>query len=145
VTLIVLGCIARAPEPLPGLEPGVAPEGDALVVRLHFGPEADLDLHVTDPDQETVYFGNNPSLGGGVLEADLRCDAPAPRTEVVHFAAPKPGRYRVGVDFITPCRRVRDPVPFEIEVTRGEVLEHLQGEARPNHFDPNALEFDLPR
>jgi hypothetical protein len=141
-----LSCFARSPAKLPerpvhsGL-PGR--DSGTLEIRLHFGPEADLDLHVTDPEQETVYFGNNPSLAGGVLANDLRCDAPSPRVERVEFAAPKPGRYRVGVDYARRCRRVRGPVPYEIEVRGGELDLRLQGEILPGRFQNIALEFDL--
>lgn len=144
---IGLGCFARRPKPLVELVPATvqAPSDgtDALRVRLRFGAEADLDLHVTDPKQETVYFGNNPSLGGGVLERDLRCDDPTPRTEVVTFAEPSPGRYRVGVDFIAKCRRVRGRVPYEVEVMRGEMRRSVEGEIAFGRFQHIVLEFDL--
>lgn len=140
----LLEAIAQAPRSQPEREPANAHDPAALKVRLHFGSEAGLDLHVTDPKQETVYFGNSPSLGGGVLERDLRCNDPAPRTELVTFATPEPGRYRVGVDFITTCRRLRDPIPFEIEVIRGEVLQRIENEISPGRFRHIVLEFEIP-
>ena len=82
-----------------------APAPGELRVELVFGAGADLDLYVTDPAQETVYFANTPLAGsGGRLEADLRCDAAAtPRIETVVFASAPPGRYRVGVDRAGTC------------------------------------------
>ncbi len=137
------GCLSLPPRDLPERPPASAESPDALVIRLHFGPEADLDLHVTDPMKETVYFGNNPSLGGGHLEADRRCDDPAPRVELVRFAAPMPGEYRVGVDYIDRCARTRRAVPFEVEVLHGGAREVRGGEVSPAHFFYDFWEFEL--
>ncbi|HEB90453.1 MAG TPA: hypothetical protein ENI85_12850 [Deltaproteobacteria bacterium] len=140
--------------------------GGDLVVRLAYGPEADLDLFVTDPDQEAVYFANSPSRSGGRLVADRRCGDPAPRIEVVHYPRPIGGRYRVGVDFHRRCEGPSSPSGREADqeavpgaeplepdpespglyVIRvqfgGRVLEHV-GRARPGEFDAIALEFEV--
>jgi hypothetical protein len=94
----------------------VAPPGPGEIrVRLVFGEAADLDLYVTDPLQETVYFANSPSRSGGRLERDVRCGEPLPRIETIEFAATAPGRYRVGVDFPPEvCSEVKDAVPFVV-------------------------------
>ena len=100
----MMGC-ASTPEEPPDLPPRAAPAG-ALRVELAFGQDADLDLYVTDPLQETVYFANTPSQQGGVLLDDRRCDSPPPRIETVVFEHPPPGRYRVGVDYPRRCRLI---------------------------------------
>ena len=82
--------ISPAPAPL---SPGV------LRVSLVFGEGADLDLYLTDPSQETVYYANTPSqVHGGRLESDLRCDAVPPRVETIVLASGAAGALRVGVD-----------------------------------------------
>ena len=84
-----------------------------LRVELVFGQGADLDLYLTDPSQETVYYANTPSqVNGGRLEADLRCDAAAPRVETIVFASAPPGRYRVGVDRAETCAGGAAVEPF---------------------------------
>jgi len=124
--------VASAPAPL---APG------ALRVRLAFGAGADLDLYVTDPLQETVYFANNPSRAGGRLERDLRCDDSAPRIETVTFPDPHPGVYRVGVDFPESCERSRDPVAFAVVVEQdGRVLAEQRSGIMPLYFAPIVLE-----
>jgi len=143
IACLSAGCIARSPSPLPELEAQPAPKPSILRVRLLFGPEADLDLWVTDPGQETVYFGNNPSRSGGALERDIRCEDPAPRIEVVTFRSPEPGRYRVGIEFAEGCRRVRDPVPYEVEVLHGDMSQRVSGEIIPGRFENVALEFSI--
>ena len=117
----------------------------ALLVRLAFGEEADLDLYVTDPAQETVYFANAVSAASsGALEADLRCDAPAPRVETVRFAPAPPGRYRVGVDHPGRCGSRRGPVPFVVVVEFGAQRLERRGEVALGQFLPVVLEFEVP-
>src|SRR5438034_8468292 len=98
--LALAGCSRRVPgpPPLPAAGPGVS-------VTLAWTAPADLDLYVTDPSLETVYFGNPRTASGGTLERDARCtDGPAPEhVERARWERPPPGRYRVGVDFIECC------------------------------------------
>src|SRR5262245_17500983 len=94
---------ASAPAPLAAPVRPPPPPG-SLRVELVFGAGADLDLYLTDPSQETVYYANSPSrVNGGRLEADLRCEAAPPRVETIVFAGAPPGRYRVGVDRAETC------------------------------------------
>jgi hypothetical protein len=121
------------------------PAEEGLRVLLAFGAEVDLDLYVTDPLEETVYFANSPSASGGRLAEDLRCDSlPAgDRVEVVRFAAPLPGRYRVGVDHPKGCG-ARRPAGFALAVVRGARVEVHTGSLRPFEFRLAALDFELP-
>ena len=113
----------------------------ALRIRLAFGAGADLDLYVTDPLQETVYFANSPSRAGGRLDHDLRCGDPAPRVETISFPDPPSGVYRVGVDFPESCGRSRDPVAFAVVVERdGRVLAERRSGIRRLYFAPVVLE-----
>ena len=116
---------------------------DQFVAGLSFDDQADLDLFVTGPDQETVYFGNNPSLGGGRLLVDVRCDNDAPRVEVVRFAAPERGRYRIGVEYARSCRFRREPAAYRIEIDAPELNRSSEGSIAPGRFVPLALEFEL--
>ena len=108
---------------------------EALVVRLVFDADADLDLYVTDPGAETVYFGNSPSGGGGRLLVDQRCDAPTPRVETVVFAQRTRGTVRVGVDAPERCRNDVRAVPFVVELRAGEQRVEQPGVAIPGRFE----------
>jgi len=142
--LLAAAC-ASAPATAPALPAAEGVPADALRIRLAFGEEADLDLFVTDPAQETVYFGNTPSsASGGVLEADLRCDAPAPRVETLRFDRAPAGRYRVGVDFPARCRAGSGPVPFTLVAESGAWRREERGEIRLGEFLPVALELEWP-
>lgn len=125
-----------------------AEPGGVLVVRLVFGPRADLDLFVSDPRSETVYFANRRARSGGRLAADVRCDAPAPRVETVRFEQPLPGRYRIGVDYPEVCPETRGgepkPAVFVVEWRAGDAAGLAHGRVEPLVFDSIALEFELP-
>ncbi|HKJ24927.1 MAG TPA: hypothetical protein VKB65_08915 [Myxococcota bacterium] len=119
------------------------PEG-AIVVRLAFDASADLDLYVTGPRRETVYFANTPTKLGGHLDADRRCDAPAPRIESVVFPDAWPGRYRVGVDFPEACAGGGGPADFAVEARSPAGLAARTGRIEPGEFEPIVLEWDEP-
>jgi len=144
-----VGGAETPPEPGTGAEAAAAlraapaPEG-AVVVRLAFGAAGDLDLYVTGPDAETVYFANSPSKLGGRLAADHRCDAPAPRVETVVFPDLRPGAYRVGVDFPERCEGGRGALDFALDVrSPGGRREH-RGRIAPGVFEPVVLEWVEP-
>jgi hypothetical protein len=152
--LLGAACAAAPPEQreaerlADGLRASVAaaaPEA-GLQVLLAFGPEADLDLYVTDPRQETVYFANSPSGTGGRLEADRYCGAGegGDRIEVVRFREPPTGPYRVGVDYPRSCGAER-PAGYAVAVVRGgRILELRTGTVRVREFQLAALDFDVP-
>ncbi|MFQ5699814.1 MAG: hypothetical protein ACE5IL_16240 [Myxococcota bacterium] len=119
------------------------PRAGSLRVRLAFGAGADLDLYVTGPARETVYFANSPARSGGTLERDLRCDGPAPRIEVVRFERAAPGRYRVGVDFPRRCGGGRDPVSFVVYLETDRGRRERRGSILPGHFLPIVLTGEL--
>lgn len=116
---------------------------NALVVQLVFDGSADLDLYVTDPLTETVYFANTPTKSGGALEADRTCDDPPRRIETVVFERPLAGRYRVGVDHIRSCGPAA-PAPFAVRAMSGERRVEATGALPLGRFDPIVLELDLP-
>ena len=128
-------------EHLAGL-PAAAP-GD-LTVSLAFGPASDLDLYVTGPREETVYYANTPSRIGGALTLDRRCVHDAPRVETVVFPAPLiPGRYRVGVDYPDSCDEARAAVPFALRIDGPEADRALEGLAAHRVFEPIVWEFEI--
>jgi hypothetical protein len=150
------GCASGPPAP-PGWTAALSARADALeaalagatpsapgelVVHLAFEAGADLDLYVTDPLEETIYFANTPARSGGTLDADRRCEGGgAAAVETVRFAPPLAGRYRVGVDFQDRCGRDANVVPWVIAVdARGE-RRLLRGLASWNVFASRVDEF----
>ena len=133
------GC-SDAPAPLPrasalGEHPAAAHE---VRVRLEFGADADLDLFVTDPMHEEIYFANSPSRLGGVFEADRRCDDPArPAPE----AAPRDAQALTDAPLDAPHpeesrherhqQHPRGPVRLEPQHRPEERLEAADGRVTP--------------
>jgi hypothetical protein len=139
--LLWLACAGSLPNP-PPQEPPAAP--DAVRVRLVFGADADLDLYVTGPAQDSVYFANPTSRDGGRLVADRRCGSPAPRVETIEFAPAAPGRYRVGIDFMIRCARGLDRAEYELSVEQpGRSPLRQRGQATFGAFAPRVLEFEV--
>ena len=141
---LALGCASGSPPGLPDVPAAAPPEG-GLVVELVFGADADLDLYVSDPIEETAYFANTPVRSGGEHVRDLRCDAPAPRVEVVRWQAPPAGRYRVGVDFPERCGEALESAPYRVRVDGPDGRREMEGMARFGRFDPVVLEFEIGR
>lgn len=124
---------------------GPAAPGE-LRVHLAFGTDADLDLYVTGPDEETIYYANTPGKGGGALVEDRRCAHAGPRIETVRFPAPlAPGRYRVGVDYPHACGDATAPAPFAVRIDGPDGRAERRGLARYQVFEPVVLELDVPR
>jgi len=144
------------PAPAPAWSPALSARADALearlaaapraaageiVVRLAFEPGADLDLYVSDPLDETVYYANTPTRSGGVLDADRRCAEPGDPIETVRFAAPLRGRYRVGVDFQQRCESEARVAPWAVSIDANGERRMLRGLASWNVFASRVGEF----
>ncbi len=112
-----------------------------LVVRLAFSGAADLDLYVSDPLDETVYYANTPVRSGGALDADRRCKDAAPRIETIRFPKPLSGRYRVGVDFQHRCGNGPSVVPWVISIEAHGERRTLRDLAEWNVFASRVDEF----
>jgi uncharacterized protein YfaP (DUF2135 family) len=131
------------------VEPAVLSSASGLTVRLAFDDAADLDLIVTDPMQESVYFANSPTRSGGTLVDDRRCDDESTRIEVVHYAEPSPGRYRVGVDFHRRCeetslsRKARKQGLYVVRIDDGARVLEREGMVTPGRFEVIVIEFDV--
>jgi hypothetical protein len=128
---------------------GPPEEPGGLSVRLAFDGAVDLDLFVTDPLQESVYFANTPSKTGGQLIADRRCNDPDLRVETIHFRAPPAGRYRVGVDFHRRCSESeytgseQKQGVYHVRVDHAGHSWTREGLLVPGRFEVIVLEVDL--
>ena len=124
-----------------------------LVVQLAFGPEADLDLYVTDPLLETVYFANKKGRSGGKINEDRRCDTPLESAQEIHieevrFETPLSGRYRVGVDYSGRCNAsgatgFEERAAYAISVLNAGKRQNVQGTVGYHFFEIAALDFDI--
>jgi len=135
------------PEVKDDVPAGGAPKG-GIRVSLVWSSPVDLDLYVTDPKLETVYFANTPSGSEGVLEEDVECKDVAgakdeSRSEVVVWEKKRSGRYRVGVDFMDACDSDLETVAARV-VAEADGKRHEQDVTLElERFNPVVLEFDV--
>lgn len=144
-TCLALG-LAACRAPLVAPPPIPAPGTPGLHVLLTWNAPVDLDLYVTDPSWETVYFANTPSRAGGRLEGDVRCDTlkrVGQQAEWVRFPAPNGGPYRIGVDFIDDCGSDIEIVPFRIVVDLDAARFEETGHVQLERFQPLSSEFEI--
>lgn len=122
-----------------------APPANAVTVRLAFAPEADLDLYVSDPQLETVYYGNTPVRSGGQLTRDFHCKSQGRdvRVEEIVFAEPLLGRYRIGVDYAHRCERAAGDVAYVIEIHQVGERQEIRGISEPRVFSPIVAEIEV--
>lgn len=97
-------------------------------VSLLWNTRDDLDLFVTAPSGEVIYFGNAGSACGGRLDVD-RNYRHTTREPVENVRWPRgrapAGQYRVRVRNYAFKEPTRAPVPFTVEIeTGGEVSTH---------------------
>jgi hypothetical protein len=89
-----------------------------IQVTLTWQAHIDLDLWVTDPDGETVYWANDLTASGGSLDRDNRCaNMEVGRSENIFWSAGDalPGEYVVEVDYWGECDQ-DGPVDWSVGV-----------------------------
>ena len=90
-----------------------------LQVSLSWDTPTDVDLHLVEPNGDEVYWGNDVSMAGGVLDLDSNagCGIDNINNENITYAddpPPPPGEYIVRVDFWSNCE---DDLPANYTVT----------------------------
>lgn len=108
------------------------PHTGDVQVTLEWYNEADLDLHVYDPNDDEIYFDNPRVASGGELDVDANypCEyATSSPLENVYWprgGAPS-GKYQVYVHYIIDCMD-EGPVDFRVTVrVNEEVLDTYSG------------------
>lgn len=140
----VVGLVAcTGPRPVPMPAPAGGP---GLTVTLAWTAPADLDLYVTEPERESVYYALPRSRHGGMFLGDARCADGARQggEERARWTDPPPGRYRVGVDLPELCAGRARQVPYRLVVEYDGRIETVEGRARLGEREPQAFEFVVP-
>ncbi len=138
--------------------PRVTANEQSLSIQLIFGEDADLDLYVTDPLLETVYFAKPGGKSGGRMSADVRCDSKTdaltysttdtsvlrePRIEEIRFDDPLPGRYRIGIDYPRKCEGGQAQAAFAVSVWHNREQIQQSGFVTFEKFNVVFMEFEI--
>jgi hypothetical protein len=145
----VAGCSAKpVAGPAPAAIAPAAVRASGVRVTLLWSSPVDLDLYVTDPSLETVYFANSPSQTGGRLERDVTCKSVGGGAgnlmERAEWAKASKGRYRVGVDFMEDCGSEIDETEFRVVIEASGTRRERAAKVLKGRFQPVVLEFDVP-
>ncbi len=122
--------------------------GEALTVEIIWQTPVDLDLFLTDPEGETIYFANRKAKSGMTMGRETSCKditgVKPPYTETAKIPVALSGRYRVSVDFIKDCGTSTLETPFLVRLTDKNGKQEL-GRAGANVkyrvLEPVAWEF----
>lgn len=95
--------------------------------------QADLDLHVIDPDGEEISWRNFGSESGGVLETDCKCSScgSGPQENVAWIDVDGPaGDYTVWVEYYDDCDGFNEPAAnyYLRALVGGEVAQEWFGQ-----------------
>jgi len=104
----------------------------SIQVTLSWNTIDDLDLYVTDPTRQTVFYGNPSVPSGGQLDVDANpaCSnvVPDPVENVFWASTPPRGTYLIEVRLYQRCIQSTDPIPFTVTVRqRGNVERTFSG------------------
>lgn len=92
-----------------------------VTVSLLWNTNDDLDLHVTSPRGDTVYYGNKTSLSDGKLDVDRQVNSFITKPlENIYWSSPPKGTYKV--EIVVYTRRSSGNIPCTIRViNRGDI------------------------
>ena len=99
-------------------------------VTLRWDNSADLDLHVTDPAGEEIYFAVPSSASGGRLDVDANatCEGDAPVENIFWPTGEAPvGTYSVSVDYYGACDAT-EPANYVVTIlVNGQEVNSVSG------------------
>lgn len=121
-----------------------------LIVEVSWSAPVDLDLFLTDPDGETVYFANRMARSGVVMGDMMGCKdieaGPPPYAETIIIPSAAIGVYRASVDYIKDCGSNKLQADFEVRLVdpkTGMQLGQGQSSVKYRLLDTVSWEFEV--
>ncbi|MCF2970621.1 right-handed parallel beta-helix repeat-containing protein [Synechococcus sp. Nb3U1] len=105
-----------------------------IQITLTWNTIDDLDLYVTDPGEQTVFFGNPSIPSGGRLDVDANSNCAGVTTNPVEnvfwASTPPTGRYLIEVVLFRRCSQSTAPIPFTVTLRKsGNIVQTFNGTA----------------
>jgi hypothetical protein len=126
------GILLDQPGPCPSTPTPTTTVGTGVLqinLMWHSNTSVDLDLYVTDPMGNTIYYGNT-SANGGNLDRDNQCtNYVNGKPENIFWTSPTSGQYTIKVDFFSACSNNITSMPFEVRVVNNGVTTTYPGTA----------------
>ncbi len=115
---------------------GLRGKRGAFSVNLRWNTIDDLDLMVTDPGGNQIFYGNRSAETGGcvgILDLDANADdenlTDQPQ-ENVYWEVPHPGAYRIEIHLFRRRTSPKTDVAYEVTVLEGNDRLVLPGQIR---------------
>lgn len=114
---------------------GDFPANGQIQIELNWEGAADLDLHVTDPYGETVYYFRPFNQSGGAYQDDRECFNNNGQSERVVYGSgfAAAGLYQVSIHYFHPCGDARD-IRWNLNVTADNRSENYSGTIKPGEY-----------
>ena len=119
-----------------------------IQVTLRWTTTDDLDLYVTDPAGQTVFYGNRNIGSGGQLDVDANAACGSPTTSPIENifwpvgGAPQ-GDYVIEVDLFTRCANNTSPISFELRILVQGNVQTITGSV-DDQTETVSFPFSLP-
>lgn len=119
---------------------GESASNGQLEITLNWDDHADLDLHVTDPFGETIYYFHPSSISGGSLKEDVECTTVAGTEKITYpGGSAASGTYVLSVHYFRSCNSGK-PVHWRITANADGRSQSLEGTVSPGEYH-RAAEF----
>lgn len=114
-----------------------------LQVSVSWNTRADVDLYLQEPTGETIFFGNETSEAGGMLDLDsnVGCPENEPQNENITYenAVPPAGEYIVSLDLFSTCGIVNTPTDYVVTVRSGNDVQTFTGSLLPGAIPSDVM------
>ena len=129
------------------IDDGCGYQTGAVQVTVAWDSGADIDLYVTDPSGETLFYNekNDHTSLGGHLDQNARGDCRQQQhahIENAYWSAAAPGVYRVELHYFGPCEKSRKTHAQLSVSVRGKLVGSYGYELEPEQR-VEALSFEI--
>ncbi|QDV08618.1 hypothetical protein Poly30_41710 [Planctomycetes bacterium Poly30] len=114
-----------------------------LQINLTWNSDADLDLHLFEPDGNEIYYDNTTSATGGQLDLDANVGCGNVGVENIFYSqVPPVGMYRVAVDNYSECAQTSSDYVITVTLP-GQAPTILSGSITEADGLVDVFTFDL--
>ncbi|MCI0444619.1 hypothetical protein L0152_15605 [bacterium] len=114
---------------------GDFPANGRIQIELTWDGNADLDLHVTDPYGETIYYFHPVSQSGGAYQEDRECynNNGQPERVTYNDGAAAAGNYQISIHYFRSCGEARD-ARWNLSVNADNRSSNYSGTIKPGEY-----------